>query len=59
MPRMLRETKRSFARCSRGGKMGEGIEGLNMVLVRSLRLVLVFFWMMDRVSLRKMRVLGL
>jgi hypothetical protein len=39
--------------------MGEGIEGLDMVLVRSLGLVLVFFWMTERVSLRNMRLVGL
>jgi len=49
--------------------MGEGIEGLDMVLewdlemvlvlVRSLGLVLVIFWMMDRVSLRNTRLVGL
>ena len=47
--------------------MGVGIEivgkELEMVLLAEveveLELRLVFFWMMDRVSLRKMRVVGL
>jgi hypothetical protein len=72
MPKMLRETKRSFACCSRGGKSGAGIEvvgkedlklGLGLDLeflgMLVLGLAVVFFWMMDRVSLRKMRVEGL
>jgi hypothetical protein len=39
--------------------MGVGIEDLEVKLELGFELVLTFFWMIERVSLRNMRLVGL